>query len=160
MQYSKNTNCEIAQLKYYRREWKKLPEVKVDNLEAEMKRNKISRSDIANLLGLSYRTIHSRFNGESEWGYAECVKVRDAYFPDKTLDYLFETEEKERWEEMKVFITIIILISVCNWIKWRVATLALIYYNEKNQYKHPNKEEMRVCINFVVRNLLKDLTGR
>ena len=72
---------------------KELPEVKVDNLEAEMKRNKISRSDIANLLGLSYRTIHSRFNGESEWGYAECVKVRDAYFPDKSLDYLFATDE-------------------------------------------------------------------
>lgn len=73
---------------------KKLPEVKVENLEAEMKRNKISRSDIANLLGLSYRTIHSRFNGESEWGYAECVKVRDAYFPDKSLDYLFATDNR------------------------------------------------------------------
>lgn len=70
-----------------------MPEVKVENLEAEMKRNKISRSDIANLLGLSYRTIHSRFNGESEWGYAECVKVRDTYFPDKSLDYLFATDE-------------------------------------------------------------------
>lgn len=70
-----------------------MPEVKVENLEAEMKRNKISRSDIANLLGLSYRTIHSRFNGESEWGYTECVKVRDAYFPDKSLDYLFATDE-------------------------------------------------------------------
>lgn len=46
-----------------------MPEVKVENLEAEMKRKKISRSDIASLLGLSYRTIHSRFNGESEWGY-------------------------------------------------------------------------------------------
>lgn len=45
-----------------------MPEVKVENLEAEMKREKISRSDIASLLGLSYRTIHSRFNGESEWG--------------------------------------------------------------------------------------------
>ena len=70
-----------------------MPEVKVENLEAEMKRKKISRSDIASLLGLSYRTIHSRFNGESEWGYTECVKVRDTYFPDKTLDYLFATEE-------------------------------------------------------------------
>lgn len=70
-----------------------MPEVKVENLEAEMKRKKISRSDIAFLLGLSYRTIHSRFNGESEWGYSECVKVRDTYFPDKTLDYLFATEE-------------------------------------------------------------------
>ena len=56
-----------------------MPEVKVENLEAEMKRKKISRSDIASLLGLSYRTIHSRFNGESEWGYSECVKVRDTY---------------------------------------------------------------------------------
>ena len=72
-----------------------MPEVKVENLEAEMKRNKISRSDIANLLGLSYRTIHSRFNGESEWGYAECVKVRDTYFPDKSLDYLFATTGDE-----------------------------------------------------------------
>lgn len=71
-----------------------MPEVKVENLEAEMKRNKISRSDIANLLGLSYRTIHSRFNGESEWGYAECVKVRDTYFPDKSLDYLFATDDE------------------------------------------------------------------
>ena len=70
-----------------------MPEVKVENLEAEMKRKKIARSDIASLLRLSYRTIHSRFNGESEWGYSECVKVRDTYFPDKTLDYLFATEE-------------------------------------------------------------------
>lgn len=78
-----------------------MPEVKVDNLEAEMKRNKISRSDIANLLGLSYRTIHSRFNGESEWGYAECVKVRDAYFPNMTLDYLFENRRESEVRAMK-----------------------------------------------------------
>ena len=76
-----------------------MPEVKVENLESEMKRKKISRSDIASLLGLSYRTIHSRFNGESEWGYSECVKVRDTYFPDKTLDYLFTTEEDPTEQE-------------------------------------------------------------
>lgn len=86
-----------------------MPEVKVDNLEAEMKRNKISRSDIANLLGLSYRTIHSRFNGESEWGYAECVKVRDAYFPNMTLDYASKerarAKMREIQEEHRKFIT-------------------------------------------------------
>ena len=76
-----------------------MPEVKVENLEAEMKRKKISRSDIASLLGLSYRTIHSRFNGESEWVYSECVKVRGTYFPDKTLDYLFATEEDPAEQE-------------------------------------------------------------
>lgn len=72
-----------------------MPEVKVDNLEAEMKRKKISRRDIAELLGVSYRTIHSRFNGESEWSYSECVKIRDEYFPDMELAYLFATETKE-----------------------------------------------------------------
>ena len=72
-----------------------MPEVKVDNLEAEMKRKKITRNDVASLLGLSYRTIHSRFNGESEWGYAECVKIRDEFFTGMELDYLFATEEDQ-----------------------------------------------------------------
>lgn len=63
--------------------------VKTNNLEAEMKRVGITRSDIASLLGVSYRTVHSKFNGESQWQYTECVVIRDAYFPDKELSYLF-----------------------------------------------------------------------
>lgn len=66
------------------------------NLEAEMVRNKISRSDIAKLLGLTYRTILSKFNGESKWGYEECVKIRDTYFKDKTLEYLFEVKQQRK----------------------------------------------------------------
>lgn len=38
--------------------------VKMDNLGAEMKRKKVSRLEIATYLGVSYRTIHSRFNGK------------------------------------------------------------------------------------------------
>ena len=72
-----------------------MPKVRLDNLEAEMKRKKITRHDIATLLGLSYRTIHSRFNGESEWGYSECVKVRDTFFPDMELSYLFATDTQD-----------------------------------------------------------------
>ena len=48
----------------------KLIMVKINNLEAEMKRKGISRNDIAKHLGLSYRTIHSKFNGESQWQYS------------------------------------------------------------------------------------------
>ena len=33
-----------------------MPEVRLDNLEAEMKRKKVTRHDIVTLLGLSYRT--------------------------------------------------------------------------------------------------------
>ena len=58
-----------------------------------MKRHNISRMDIANLLNVSYSTIHSRFNGNSEWIYNECVLIRDSFFPELTLDYLFSTEE-------------------------------------------------------------------
>lgn len=94
MQYDKGMNCGIAQYQRRKEEFR-LPVIKIENLEAEMKRNKISRSDIAHTLGLSYRTIHSRFNGESEWTYSECVKVRDTYFPDMDLTYLFQTFEPE-----------------------------------------------------------------
>lgn len=95
MQYYNDINCEITQWKGE----KKLPEVQVENLEAEMKRKKISRRDIARILGLSYRTIHSRFNGESEWGYSECVLIRDTYFPDMELSYLFQTVKQDFAEE-------------------------------------------------------------
>jgi hypothetical protein len=63
------------------------------NLEAEMKRRGISRNDIAICLSISYSTVHSRFNGKSEWLYNECLKIRDTFFPDLDLDYLFATDE-------------------------------------------------------------------
>lgn len=61
----------------------------VNNLEAEMKRIGVTRQNIAELLGLTYRTIHSRFSGVSEWRYSECVKIRNTYFPGMELEYLF-----------------------------------------------------------------------
>ena len=55
--------------------------VKIDSLGAEMKRKKVSRLEIATYLGVSYRTIHSRFNGKVPWEYSECVRIRDHFFP-------------------------------------------------------------------------------
>ena len=60
-----------------------------------MTRKRISRRDVAELLGVTYRTIHSRFNGESEWTLSECLKIRDTYFPDMRLEYLFTADEKQ-----------------------------------------------------------------
>lgn len=57
-------------------------------------------------------------------------------------------------------VLIIAVISIVQWIKWKITTQALIYYNEKNQYKHPEKTEMEEYIGFVVRNTIKDLIGR
>lgn len=68
--------------------------VELQNLEAEMKRHGIKRQDIAELINVSYRTVHSRFNGETPWQYAECVLVRDTYFPNMELSYLFPCSQK------------------------------------------------------------------
>lgn len=43
---------------------------------------------------------------------------------------------------MKIILIILLIVAVVKWIKWKIVTLAYIYYNEKNQYPHPNKEEM------------------
>ena len=71
-----------------------MAKVSVVNLEAEMTRKRISRRDIAELLGVTYRTIHSKFNGESEWTLSECLKIRGKFFPEMELDYLFTVDEK------------------------------------------------------------------
>lgn len=53
----------------------------------------------------------------------------------------------------------IISIAICagKWLKWKIATIALIYYIEKNQHKLPSDEEMMECTDFVVRNTLEEL---
>lgn len=71
-----------------------MAKVSVANLEAEMAQRRISRRDIAELLGVTYRTIHSRFNGESEWTLSECLKIRDTYFSSMGLEYLFTADKK------------------------------------------------------------------
>lgn len=71
-----------------------MSKISMVNLEAEMTRKRISRRDIAELLGVTYRTIHSKFNGESEWTLSECLKIRDKFFPEMELDYLFTVDEK------------------------------------------------------------------
>lgn len=72
--------------------------IDVSNLEAEMARNNISKKDIASFLGCSFRTIYSRFNGESQWTYAECVAIRDHFWPELELDYLFPYRREDNPE--------------------------------------------------------------
>lgn len=58
-----------------------------------------------------------------------------------------------------IFLTVAILFAI-GCLKWKVSTLALIYYMEKNRYKLPNDEEMKECTGFVVKNMIKDLSRR
>ena len=52
-------------------------------------------------------------------------------------------------------------ISTIGWIKWKISTMALVYYIEKNQYKQPNDAEIKECTGYVARHLFQqDLKGK
>ena len=65
------------------------------NLEAEMARYKITQNEIAKILAWKPTTLSFKLNGKSSLSLKECVEIKNQAFPDKTLDYLFATEEKE-----------------------------------------------------------------
>ena len=50
-----------------------------------------------------------------------------------------------------------VIFCASKWLKWKIATLSLAYYIEKNQYKQPSDDELKECTGFVVRSIIKDL---
>jgi len=60
------------------------------NLLVEMMRKDITKKMIAKELQKSYETIKSRFKGKTQWKENEMFCIRDKFFPDKTIEYLFE----------------------------------------------------------------------
>ena len=65
------------------------------NLEAEMAREKITQAKLAEILGMTPTTLSFKLNGKSTLSLKECVEIKKKAFPDKSLDYLFQTDEKE-----------------------------------------------------------------
>lgn len=65
------------------------------NLEAEMARSKITQAKLAEMLGVTPTTLSFKLSGKSTLSLKECVKIKKNAFPDKTLDYLFQTFESE-----------------------------------------------------------------
>lgn len=66
------------------------------NLEAEMARSKITQAKLAELLGITPTTLSFKLNGKSTLSLKECVEIKKKAFPDKSLDYLFQTEDERR----------------------------------------------------------------
>lgn len=56
-----------------------------------------------------------------------------------------------------IFLTVAVFFAI-RYLKWKILTLTLIYYMEKNRHKVPSEEEMKECTGFVVKNMIKDLT--
>ena len=67
-----------------------------------MARNKMTQVKLAEILGITPTTLSFKLNGKSTLSLKECVEIKRKAFPDKTLDYLFatdETSEQERGEK-------------------------------------------------------------
>lgn len=60
-------------------------------LRKEMKERKVRGKDIARLLGFAEMSVSNKMTGVTPWRLNEAFMVRDEFFPDLTVDYLFQT---------------------------------------------------------------------
>ena len=63
------------------------------NLEAELKRNNVSRAQIADVLGVTIATASEKLNHAGRLKLAEAVVIKETFFPSETLEYLFACDE-------------------------------------------------------------------
>lgn len=66
------------------------------NLQAEMVRNNIKRKDFAAFLGVRQATICDKMNGKYSFKLSEAFKIKNKFFPDLTMEYLFKNDEIEK----------------------------------------------------------------
>jgi plasmid maintenance system antidote protein VapI len=65
------------------------------NLRAEMARKGITMVDIANFLNLRYATVNDKVNGKYRFYYDEALKIKQRFFPNQSLEYLFEKDNEQ-----------------------------------------------------------------
>lgn len=63
------------------------------NLEAEFKRNGLTRTKIAAVLNLHVSTLSNKLTKNDRLKLCEAVKIKNEFFPDLTLEYLFAENE-------------------------------------------------------------------
>ena len=61
----------------------------MDNLRAEMARNRIKHEIVASELNITTRALSNKLNGRSKFTTEEAFKIRDKFFPDLKIEYLF-----------------------------------------------------------------------
>lgn len=64
------------------------------NLKAEMARKKITQLAIAECLNVTPTTISLKLNGKAKLLLPECMKIKNNFFPDCSLEYLFASDEE------------------------------------------------------------------
>lgn len=64
------------------------------NLCAEMTRHAVETVDVARVTHRTAKTVRDKINGKADFTLPEIYAIRDAFFPNLSIDYLFEREIK------------------------------------------------------------------
>ena len=72
-------------------------EITFINLEAEILRSKLSKAELASMIGISSGSMSSKLTGKTEFNLSEMLAIRErletSIGQDFTLDYLFKRGE-------------------------------------------------------------------
>lgn len=66
-----------------------------NNLRAEMARKGLTIQDLADTLGVRYATVCDKLNGKYRFYYDEAKKIKDTFFPECEIEYLFERHQNQ-----------------------------------------------------------------
>ena len=67
--------------------------MKYPELVGEMAKRKVTNGSLAKLLKIHPNSIYYKFN-EGSFSVEDAKLIRDTFFPDKSIEELFQTEEK------------------------------------------------------------------
>lgn len=67
--------------------------MKYGNLKAEMGRSDITIEAISELLKIHRNSVANKVNGRSRFTVDEAKMIKEAFFPELSIDYLFETAQ-------------------------------------------------------------------
>ena len=65
------------------------------NLNAEMGREKLTIKDLSEKSNINYGSLKLKIRGVTEFKLGEMVSIKKKVFPDKSLDYMFETDDEK-----------------------------------------------------------------
>lgn len=69
------------------------------NLEGELRKKKITRQKMADDLRLNVSTVSRKLSEPGRLKLLEAYQIRDLYFPDMKIEYLFATDNQKQPNE-------------------------------------------------------------
>lgn len=68
----------------------------LNNLEKIRKEKGVSLVDIADVLKIRYQTVSDKINGHSDFKFGEAVLIKNTFFPEYEIEFLFASEKEKQ----------------------------------------------------------------